>query len=354
MPPCPGCGAQFIGRGFGLHLANTINSPCVAVRAAADFISDSDSDPDTEQFGQDRAGNFPTRGGTFQGDFFGDNYTAGDLGYISEPEEFDVQSDCESDDEGSALDIEETLNAQFGDGWEPPRAAVAGDADSDMEDTTERVRAPPSRATRTVADDHFHAEPVVEKFPGGRAGEPISQRCATSAEEQYSSALGNSTNLYAPFVSKMDWDIARWAKLRGSGSTAFTDLLQIPGVRQVNTDVRHNLKSLLKVQDALGLSYNTSVQLNKVIDEKLPGRPKFERSEIVVGGEAFDLYSRNIIDCVRALFGDTDFAPYLFVVPERHYADKDKTIRLYHNMHTGKWWWSTQVSYVQSYKHNCT
>jgi hypothetical protein len=37
---------------------------------------------------------------------------------------------------------------------------------------------------------------------------------------------------------------------------------------------------------------------------------------------------------VRALFGDTDFAPYLFVVPERHYADQDRTIRLYHNMHT--------------------
>ncbi|KAJ7731745.1 hypothetical protein B0H16DRAFT_1772455 [Mycena metata] len=36
------------------------------------------------------------------------------------------------------------------------------------------------------------------------------------------------------------------------------------------------------------------------------------------------------------------FAPYLFVVPEKHYIDKGKTIRMYHNMHTGKWWWSTQ------------
>ncbi|KAJ7753261.1 hypothetical protein B0H16DRAFT_1663010 [Mycena metata] len=27
---------------------------------------------------------------------------------------------------------------------------------------------------------------------------------------------------------------------------------------------------------------------------------------------------------------------------DRHYADKDKTIRLYHNMHTAKWWWSIQ------------
>jgi hypothetical protein len=105
----------------------------------------------------------------------------------------------------------------------------------------------------------------------------------------------------------------------------------------------------LQVREALGLSYGTSVQLNKIIDEKLPGRPAFERSEVVIGGEVFDLYSRNILDCVRALFCDTDFAPYLFVLPKRHYADKDKTIRLYHNMHTAKWWWSTQVSKIRSF-----
>ncbi|KAJ6461769.1 hypothetical protein C8R45DRAFT_841981 [Mycena sanguinolenta] len=201
-----------------------------------------------------------------------------------------------------------------------------------MEDATpDPVHAAPTREERTIADDRFHQEPVIVKFPGERAGEAITEKHAPSAEEQYSSALKEShnsnaaNNPYTPFASKMDWEVGRWAKLRGSGSTAFTDLLKITGVRE-----------------ALGLSYGSSVQLNKIIDDKLPGRPKFERSEVVVGGEAFDLYSRNILDCVRALFGDTDFAPYLFVVPERHYADKDKTVRLYHNMHTAKWWWSTQ------------
>ncbi|KAJ7203429.1 hypothetical protein C8J57DRAFT_1101231 [Mycena rebaudengoi] len=190
---------------------------------------------------------------------------------------------------------------------------------------TDSGTSPPPRVHRKVAEDRFHQVPIVEKFPGRTAGAPISAELAASAEKTYSDILGESNNPYAPFTSKMDWEMARWAKLRGSGSTAFTDLLQIDGVRE-----------------ALGLSYGTSAQLNKIIDEKLPGRPKFSRSEVVVGGEAFELYSRNIIECVRALFGDTDFAPYLFVVPERHYADKDKTIRLYHNMHTAKWWWSTQ------------
>ncbi|KAJ7847346.1 hypothetical protein B0H14DRAFT_3676386 [Mycena olivaceomarginata] len=102
-----------------------------------------------------------------------------------------------------------------------------------------------------------------------------------------------------------------------------------------------------QVRESLDLSYGTSVQLNKIIDNKLPGRPKFTRSEVVVNGEVFPLYSRDILECVRALWGETDFAPYLFVVPEKHYIDKGKTIRMYHNMHTGKWWWSTQEAVEQ-------
>ncbi len=62
-----------------------------------------------------------------------------------------------------------------------------------------------------------------------------------------------------------------------------------------------------------------------------------------MAGEAFDIYFLDVVECIRALFGDPEFAPYLVFVPERHYADEDKTVRLYHDMHTGKWWWSTQV-----------
>ncbi len=62
-----------------------------------------------------------------------------------------------------------------------------------------------------------------------------------------------------------------------------------------------------------------------------------------MAGEAFDIYFRDVVECIRALFGDPEYAPYLVFVPERHYADEDRTVRLYHDMHTGKWWWSTQV-----------
>ncbi|KAG1897487.1 uncharacterized protein F5891DRAFT_1129926 [Suillus fuscotomentosus] len=108
---------------------------------------------------------------------------------------------------------------------------------------------------------------------------------------------GNSNNIYAPFTSQIDWDVAKWAKLCSPSSTAFTDLLAIDG---------------------------------------------FKREQIIVAGEAFDIFYRDIVECIRSLYSDPDFADFLIFKPERHYTDEDKTIRLFHDMHTGQWWWNTQ------------
>ena len=52
------------------------------------------------------------------------------------------------------------------------------------------------------------------------------------------------------------------------------------------------------------------------------------------------------MECIKALWGDIDFACYLIVEPERHYTDADQMIRVYSDMNTGKWWWCTQVSHI--------
>ncbi|KAG1740114.1 uncharacterized protein EDB91DRAFT_1237348 [Suillus paluster] len=133
-------------------------------------------------------------------------------------------------------------------------------------------------------------------------------------------------NNWAPFTSCIDYEVAQWAKVRGQGSTAFSDLLDIEGVCK-----------------KLDLSYRNSRELNKIIDTKIPAHcPHFQRQEILMAGEAFDVYFWDIIECVKALFGDPELTPYLVFVPERHYSDEDKTQHLYHEMHTGQWWWHTQ------------
>ncbi|KAH9069502.1 hypothetical protein EDB83DRAFT_2184842, partial [Lactarius deliciosus] len=106
-----------------------------------------------------------------------------------------------------------------------------------------------------------------------------------------------------PFQSQRDWDFARWAKTRGPSSTAVTELLTIDGV-----------------VENLGLSYRNIRELNRIIDEKMPGRrPRFKCEEVRIGGESYDFYFREAIPCIRALFGDPKFSRQLIFAPERHY-----------------------------------
>lgn len=110
------------------------------------------------------------------------------------------------------------------------------------------------------------------------------------------------------------------------------------------TTFSERLFTILQVAERLALSYKNTRELNKIVDQKLPNaRPKFHREEIVVGGQPFEVFSRDVLECIEALFGDPEFAPILHLVPERHYSDADKTVRAYFDMNTGKWWWATQV-----------
>jgi Plavaka transposase len=99
----------------------------------------------------------------------------------------------------------------------------------------------------------------------------------------------------------------------------------------------------VQVCERLGLSYRSSQQLNNIIDSALPEIPKFERQQVIVGGEVFEMHSRNIIDCIKSLFGDPEFTPYLLLIPERHFTNATRTNQVIHEMNSCRWWWKTQV-----------
>ena len=100
---------------------------------------------------------------------------------------------------------------------------------------------------------------------------------------------------------------------------------------------------------SLGLSYKNAAELNKLIDQGLPGHPAFQQHEVMVGTEVCNMYLCDMIACVKALFADPDLVQHLVTVPEKHftYGSDGQRICMYHDMHTGKWWWSTQVRICQ-------
>jgi hypothetical protein len=181
---------------------------------------------------------FPSSGGAFNGDFFGDSYTAEELGYISGPEDNDGQPDNQSEPDSDGSIGEENNDASragLEDGYEVPRPPPTHEISEDVNMLSSALPSTPAptREVRKAAEDRFHHTPIIDKYPGNLAGKPISTTRSDTSEEQYRSSLGNPIidNPYAPFTSKKDWEVAKWAKLRGSGSTAFSDLLNIDGVR---------------------------------------------------------------------------------------------------------------------------
>ena len=77
-------------------------------------------------------------------------------------------------------------------------------------------------------EEDLKSDPFVVKFPG-IAGDssPNNENVDTYQDN------APADNPFAPFLSKLDWEVARWAKLRGPGSTAFSELMAIEGVSGV-------------------------------------------------------------------------------------------------------------------------
>jgi hypothetical protein len=79
--------------------------------------------------------------------------------------------------------------------------------------------------------NHLKKAPVyVTKF-GGQAGKPLTISLPSMAGYSgYVEQTGSQENIWAPFKSKLEWEIVQWAKLRGPGAIAFMELLEIEGV----------------------------------------------------------------------------------------------------------------------------
>ncbi|KAF8871151.1 hypothetical protein BD779DRAFT_1680609 [Infundibulicybe gibba] len=336
--PCPGCFVYFSPDGFSRHILNTTNPACRSIfeqiiRAAAA------PDPDDEALGDSLAGyetgdemevNLDTSGGADGGasddidvawlDHEGNQPERGSE--VPDADEFPW--DGEEDDEGGIIPEDDGALESDGDEepWPPP--AVPGDFDLDQSPLPAQPPQPVDENANTATGGE-PVKPFVETLQSSRAGEPLPEHVLEPGYSGYKTGLAGGNNQWAPFNSKLDWELARWAKVRGPGSTAVSDLLGI------------------MLQDKLGLSYKNSRELNQIIDTDLPNdRPRFERRDIKIAGETFDIFYRNPLECVKALFADPEFAGDLLLRPERHFADASKTDQLYHEMNTGRWWWDTQ------------
>lgn len=142
------------------------------------------------------------------GDYFGD-YQEDDFGWqdwqVGEDDDYDEEQDEEQDEDEEELPLPEAL---------PLPGHSSGRTQSPSSDST-------PIPLRNVQE-------YITKF-GGPAGTPLpGQARSNLMYDEYQHETQGA--LWGAFKSQIDWEFARWAKLRGPSSTAVSDLLNIDGV----------------------------------------------------------------------------------------------------------------------------
>lgn len=163
----------------------------------------------------------------------------------------DSDSESDSDSDESEIDDGPRLEPRRPHSDENLFQDVATEDTTD-EDSMHADRDPTLYGARGLAESQLEQQPFIVPYPGQRVGDPADARIR--AQDQPQSAHANASykvdiaqdkmNPYTPFASQLDWDIAKWAKLRGPGSTAFDELMAIPGVCALPSLVKSLVKWL--------------------------------------------------------------------------------------------------------------
>lgn len=229
MPVCEGCGVNYANRGFANHIRTTRQPACRAI-----FDEQNSYMPGTgisQSSVPQSPGNYTPQGvdpdpgnpTPFEGDYYGSHYNKDDFDFTGNNSESDSEED----------DLQHTAT---GNAWEPEPDPL-GPGDENYMDDSDSSGQQGSQAAeaRRVAQDRLRSSSLTIESFGGKAGATIRQEAdSNSGYHTYKSS--DSSNPWAPFKSKLDWEIARWSKLRGPGSTATTELLGINGVCAVQTE----------------------------------------------------------------------------------------------------------------------
>lgn len=229
----------FSPSGLSKHLSQTRKTACIAARDGRPLPPTEPQQPLSdlpEDFDMDAP---PI---TFDGDFYGDY----DPSFFEDEPAADALHDTPPiSDSDSDEDHHRDL-----DRWEPEPHHVPPPSETDEPTAGSHVQPLlPSQSDRNAIESNASRKTYAVRYPSPLAGAAISKTNASDcidANAKYHAGLNpdadGSDNPYYPFASLRDWLVGHWAKMRGPGSTAFSELLAIEEVR-THQSPYHKLES---------------------------------------------------------------------------------------------------------------
>ena len=226
---CAGCGKEDLSdTGYWSHLRFSHDPRCIEIRQETNRAVAMDIDFETPSSPDQDPQLVP-----FTGDAFGteNDYMYDNFGQVDNPHPGELEVDIADGDNEDMLDAgQRAVEAELEAGWEPVRGDHHELVVETPSDEGDDAAAAAAAEARSQAEQRASAPPNIvsysDTYPHRKAGAIVEH--AQSSDQTYSAA--DNTNIWAPFTSKIDWEIAKWAKLRGASSTAFSDLLAIEGV----------------------------------------------------------------------------------------------------------------------------
>lgn len=189
---------------------------------------------------------------------------------------------------------------------------------------------PPGRFVETY-------EGCSEAFSGGRTFMDAFH------DDQY--ADERQSNLYFPFASRKEWQLASWLLRSRLSLGAIDSLLALDIVRQFIFRFPLSQLNVIQLQE-VPLSFHTGNQL-RARAELLPSGPAWLCEELQPEGpckQSAKLFYRQPLECLQSLLSHPLLAPHIDFVPRKVWTSAARICRIYDEWLTGDRAWNIQVS----------
>ncbi|KAG9055314.1 hypothetical protein FS842_002523 [Serendipita sp. 407] len=167
----------------------------------------------------------------------------------------------------------------------------------------------------------------IETYP--RAGHVFRKtipRFQTQANSQIHTGKGN---IFYPFANEIDFELGIWLHESGLSVNKIDSFLKLQYVKARMP----SFGSGATLRDRIVLLPNAASQWKEVSVSPMSGD----------AAEQVTLLYRDPLGVIEDFFSRPSLAPYLEFAPRRVWSDRSKESRIYSEMSTGDWWWSTQA-----------
>ncbi|EKM48191.1 uncharacterized protein PHACADRAFT_33989 [Phanerochaete carnosa HHB-10118-sp] len=258
MARCRNCGREFPTRtGLSLHTTNVQDPKCrqpplhcqnldapwnldpdLTSRSVTGDDSKGEGDEDEYSEGKDVEDNSHSSPQYFQGDYFGNDYSAAELlgwgkgaaansggapGDHEAADDSTAKNGTSEDLPGDDADLLEEVGEVNKSQWEAHRPCTAFEPELEgTEDAAKTALPAVDRTRRRRMESALRGKIYMTPFLSSVAGSPIDSTIDSSSgycqyEAMLSGNIAANSVSYAPFKSQVNWEVARWAKLHGSG-----------------------------------------------------------------------------------------------------------------------------------------